>query len=922
MHRLPAEPGGAAEWAMNPAARPLHEQGESDQLLRLLFDHAGEGICVFDADWRLQAWNARFLSMTGLPPVLAKVGMPVQLLMQSHVRLGHFGAIDGEAGSEAEVQRRLVFMREVPAAVTELPLADGRTLELRRNPTPGGGFIVMYADITARKHAQAALADEQRMLRLLIQNTEQGIWFIDNELRTTDANPAMCRMLGLPLEQVRGRDIFSFVDEANAEIFREHVRQRAQGKAESYEIALRHASGHAVHCWNNATPIFDAQGRKAGAVGMFSDISLLKHTEHELRLTHARLTQQSQVLHSTLQNLRQGVLGVGADGRVHTWNLRLLDLLQMPQSLLETRPTLEALAQWQMDRGQLGAEQLESLQRYQKGHLVHYRRTRPDGVVLDVETHRADDGGLVRTFADITDAVHAEQALRESEARFRAMADAAPALIWQSDTEGAPVWFNQRWLEYTGRSLAGELALHWTSRIHPDDVEPCRVLFRRAVADCGPYRVQYRLRRGDGSHAVIEDHGIPTRAADGRFEGFVVYGWDVTARQAAEAGLLAAKEEAERANRAKSEFLSRMSHELRTPLNAVLGFAQLMHADGSDPLSPAQQGRLQELERGARHLLVLINDVLDLARIEAGMLPLALSAVDVAGVVDECLPLVQRAAVERQLALSLRPPAAPVPLVSADPVRLKQVLLNLLSNAVKYTPSGGRVWLAWQAVAGGVRIEVGDTGPGLAAQQQERLFQPFERLDAARSNVDGAGIGLALSKWLVNLMQGEMGVNSEPGAGSVFWVQMSAAEPAAAAPQPPQPAALPPPGPAREPGRPRRVLYVEDNEVNRLLMQGMLARSPDVVLQLAELPEQGLAMAAAEPPQLVLLDIQLPGMDGFEVLRRLRAMPGLAGVPVVAVSANAMPADREKAAAAGFDDYITKPVDMPLLLATVERLLG
>ena len=349
-----------------------------------------------------------------------------------------------------------------------------------------------------------------------------------------------------------------------------------------------------------------------------------------------------------------------------------------------------------------------------------------------------------------------------------------------------------------------------------------------------------------------------------------------------------------------------------------------MHADGSDPLSLAQQGRLQELERGARHLLVLINDVLDLARIEAGALPLALSAVDVAAVVDECLPLVQRAAAERRLDLSLRPPAEAVPSVNADPVRLKQVLLNLLSNAVKYTPAGGRVWVAWQEVDGGVRIEVGDTGPGLATQQQERLFQPFERLDAVRSNVDGAGIGLALSKWLVNLMEGELGLTSAPGAGSLFWVRMAAAAPV------PVPAPLPAPAPpaaqqaARtgEPGAARRVLYIEDNEVNRLLMQGMLARSPGVELQLAELPEQGLAMAAARPPQLVLLDIQLPGMEGFEVLRRLRAMPDMAGAPVVAVSANAMPADREKAAAAGFDAYITKPVDMPLLLATVERLLG
>ena len=765
-------------------------------------------------------------------------------------------------------------------------------------------------------------SEHQRMLALLFHSTEQGIWFIDNELRTTDANPAMCRILGRPQAELIGRTIYEFVDEANAEVFREHVRLRALGLAEAYEIALTHADGHLVPCWNNATPIYDAAGRKVGAVGMFSDISRLKATEQRLRETHALLQRQSQVLQATLHNLRQGVLGVGADGRVHTWNRRLLDLLQMPESLLAARPTLDELAEWQEARGQLGAEQSESLRRYKAGQIVHYRRTRPDGVVLDVETHRSDDGGLVRTFADITDAVRAERALRESESRFRTMADAAPALIWQSDTDGAAVWFNQRWLQYTGRSMAAELALHWSDRIHPADVEHCRRQFEAACAKRSAYRLQYRLSRPDGSYSVIEDHGIPRHAPDGGFEGYITYGWDVTEREAAEAALIAARDEAERANRAKSEFLSRMSHELRTPLNAVLGFAQLMHADGDEELGPAQRGRLLELERGARHLLVLINDVLDLARIEAGMLALTLAPVAVDEVVAECLPLVETLASGRGLRPELRKPAADPPSANADRVRLKQVLLNLLSNALKYTPAGGRVWVAWQADEGGVRLEVGDTGPGLAVLQQERLFQPFERLDAVRSHVDGVGIGLALSKWLINLMGGELGVTSAPGHGSVFWVRLQAAADVSSSAPAPAPGGAVARTVVRRTGSVRRVLYIEDNEVNRVLMEGMLARLGGIHLELAELPEQGLALAEREPPHLVLLDIQLPGIDGFDVLRRLRSMPRLAGVPVIAVSANAMPADRERAAAAGFDDYITKPVDMRLLFDTVSRLLG
>jgi CheY-like chemotaxis protein len=225
-----------------------------------------------------------------------------------------------------------------------------------------------------------------------------------------------------------------------------------------------------------------------------------------------------------------------------------------------------------------------------------------------------------------------------------------------------------------------------------------------------------------------------------------------------------------------------------------------------------------------------------------------------------------------------------------------------------------------------VHIEVGDTGPGLAPHQQERLFQPFERLHATGSGVDGAGIGLALSKWLAGLMGGELGVDSTPGVGSRFWLRLAAAPAQAGAP-PADPGADSSLGPwpaapaATAPLARRRVLYVEDNEVNRLLMQGMLARHPRVELQMAEDPQAALAMAASGTPDLVLLDIQLPGIDGFEVLRRLRAMPATAAVPVVAVSANAMPDDRERALAAGFDDYVTKPIDMALLLAAVDRWL-
>jgi CheY-like chemotaxis protein len=250
--------------------------------------------------------------------------------------------------------------------------------------------------------------------------------------------------------------------------------------------------------------------------------------------------------------------------------------------------------------------------------------------------------------------------------------------------------------------------------------------------------------------------------------------------------------------------------------------------------------------------------------------------------------------------------------------------LNLLSNAIKYNVARGRVQVSGMASAGVVRMDVVDTGPGLTPEKQQRLFQAFERLGADRGAVEGTGIGLALSKSLVDLMHGTIGVNSEVGQGSTFWVELprgTSAEPvsATAAPAALEPAAAPPPPTWQGPAR--RVLYIEDNAVNQIIVESMLSHLPGVSLALASDPEQGLALARAEPPDLVLLDIQLPRMSGFEVLQRLRADPATRQVPVIAVSANAMPEDLARARDAGFDHYLSKPLNLAGLLKAVSEML-
>ncbi len=381
------------------------------------------------------------------------------------------------------------------------------------------------------------------------------------------------------------------------------------------------------------------------------------------------------------------------------------------------------------------------------------------------------------------------------------------------------------------------------------------------------------------------------------------------------ADLLTAKEEADRANGAKSEFLSRMSHELRTPLNAILGFGQLLEI--APDFGRAQRDWVREINKGGRHLLELINDVLDLARVESGRFSVSPEPVALRPLVEECLMVVRAQAKARAVQLLEVPGSAEVH-VRADRTRLKQVLLNLLSNAVKYNRPGGTVGLVCTHAGDTLRIGVTDTGDGLTPEQQARLFMPFERLDADQRQIEGTGIGLALSKRLVELMGGDIGVDSTPGTGSVFWFEL----PLAGAVDARAPAAPADSGAAAPDVQRRDVLCIEDNPANLRLIEGILARRPNIRLLGATAPGEGLELARRYRPGLILLDINLPDKDGYAVLQCLREHAATRDIPVLAISANAMPKDIERGKAAGFADYLTKPIDVNRLLAAIDRWLG
>ncbi|MHB8681954.1 MAG: hybrid sensor histidine kinase/response regulator [Acidimicrobiales bacterium] len=444
-----------------------------------------------------------------------------------------------------------------------------------------------------------------------------------------------------------------------------------------------------------------------------------------------------------------------------------------------------------------------------------------------------------------------------------------------------------------------------------------------------------RVRRGPSGFRTFETRARPIFDEAGNVNGTVTVSRDISERVNLEGSLRRATTLAERASEAKSQFLSRMSHELRTPLNAILGFAQLLELDG---LPGEQASSVDQIQRAGRHLLSLINEVLDIARIEAGQLSIRAQAVRVGDVLEEVTtllsPVAESAAVHMMVDASTERDCS----VRADRQRLLQVLLNLGSNAVKYNDPGGTVaFHTTRCDDGGIRFSVHDTGPGIPHEQQDLLFVPFSRLGAERSAVEGTGVGLALSKQLVEVMGGSIGVESAPGRGSTFWVELLPAgeEELAAATdddggggagpaRPERPASRGDTGRAAANGNGKAapalvVLHVEDNPSNASFVAQVLAKRPLVRLVSAADAHMGLELARQHRPQLLLLDLHLPDLSGDEMLYRIKGMPELADTSVVVVSADATPARIRRMLDLGVQGYLTKPVDVEALLALVDE---
>ncbi|SFL38841.1 PAS domain S-box protein [Methylorubrum salsuginis] len=847
----------------------------------------------------------------------------------------------------ATSRRLAVFDRDWAIALRARP-AFVRDFS-RPAPLVAGGVVLLlgllgagltHLHLRGRRRDILAAVQSAR-LAAIVENAEDAILGKAQDGTITDWNPAAERLFGYPAAEAVGRKVVDLIVPPHLRAEEEQMLAAvARGEPVPSRATLRRRrDGTTVHVLLGVSPIRGPGGVIVGAATVMRDVG--ERIAHEARIQALNASLERQVAERTqalraasairsaiLEHAGYAIIATDPDGRITVFNPAAERMLGYAASEVVGRATpmlFHDEAQIGERARRLSAELGERIEPGPDTFLAPARQGRPtvdewiyrtkDGrrlpVLLSVSEMRSEVGGRLGYLGIALD-------LSERD-RHAAEMRAANAGTWSYDIATGRVRLSAECARQHGLPDAEtdlDVAAGWRPLAHPDDAAQVLADLNAAIETGGSYTTEFRVPLADGRTRWLTAIGRvePGHAAGtGRVIGLTL---DVTARKEAEHALVEARREAERANRAKGEFLAAMSHEIRTPLNAILGYTGLMLDGGR--LGPAERRQAELVRSAGAALLTVVNDILDISRIEAGAVTLSPHPFSPAALAAQCLALVAVLAEPKGLALRLETaPDLPEPLLG-DEARLRQVLLNLLNNAVKFTQAGA-VTLSIRRdddpIEGGEGLSFGvrDTGIGIPRDKRDRLFKRFSQVDGSvEREYGGTGLGLAISKALVEMMGGEIGVESTPGVGSTFWFTLRL--PRAA------PVAAPPPA-GRANDRAGRLLVVDDNFVNRELARTVLERAGHAVTVAGD-GETAVRAVADGDVDLVLMDVQMPGMDGLSATRAIRALPGEAGeIPVIGMSAGVLPEQVRRCREAGMDEHVGKPFDPEALVALVGRWL-
>ncbi|MCM8613854.1 MAG: bacteriohemerythrin [Candidatus Accumulibacter sp.] len=936
-----------------PATNALHLVSEVTELRRVqaelqraseknraLLRAASDGVHVLDGDGRIVEVSDSFCAMLGC----SRDEVVGSTIDSWDVRCTGADGLSLLRGELASPSRRVLQ--------TRYRRKDGSLIDVEVSGEPAtidGERLLFYSarDVGDRKRAEKALADERQRLADQLRFTDgllntipNPVFFKDENGRYLGCNEAFERYLGISRGELIGRSVHDVAPAALADRYLAADQALFEQRGtQTYQATVAHADGSLRDVVFNKATFNRVDGALGGLVGVMLDVT-------DLVQMKAVVQQQAAFTNCLIDSMVDGIavcheIETPPLVRFTVWN-----------------PAMEKLTGYGVDEanelgwqeilrvdGERPEEALRRAERVRSGEewTIRHRDGSQRTLLVQGTSVTAPTGGvhLLLVLRDVSAHRTAEQLVRQQRDLAQRYLDTVQSLMLALDADGRITMINRAGRELLGYTESELLGRCWFSTClpQPRGIEQSLPLFRRIIAGAtdADLSSEDSVLCRDGSQRLIGWKTGPLLDDAGHIVGTLSSGADIGERKAIEAELerhrahletlvtrrtaelSLAKDAAESANRAKSEFLSSMSHELRTPMNAIIGFAQMLEYDGE--LSTDQQDSVHEILKASRHLLDLINEVLDLARIESGRVDLSLETTDVAAVVDDCRHLIEPLALARGIGLTIDVPAAAA--VCADRVRLKQAILNLLSNAIKYNRENGSIHLRIEELrtAAGLRqrISVTDSGVGIAAARLADVFQPFTRLQGEESGIEGTGIGLTITKRLVELMGGEIGAESEPGLGSRFWIELPAAS-------------LGRQGSAHDDGGgmqeatpaasdEQRVLCIDDNPSNLKLMTQILGRHGKLRLLTAHAPQLGIELALAHRPHLILLDINMPGMDGYEVLSVLQENAATCRTPVIAITANALARDVERGRAAGFLDYLTKPIDIAAFLRIVDQAL-